>query len=364
MIKVLYVIDNMKISSGVSTVVMNYYRNINKDNIQIDFLLMSRYAESFEEELKQNGSNVYYLKNKFSIKQYGKLKKEIKDFFNNNQYDIVEIHAPTFSFLFLKIAKQCTIPIRIVHSHSTIHSSNKIKNFISYMLNINLKKYANVFFACSDKSGKYWYGKKTCKLDNYKVIKNGIDIEKFKFDKDKRNEIRKKYNIENNIVIGFVGRISKDKNLLFFIDVIKQIVKENNNYKFLVIGDGTELEKIKEKSAVIKDNIIFLGMRKDVNELLNCMDLLVLPSKREGLPMVAVEAQLTEIQCFLSDTITTEVDIGATKFLKLNKKVWINKLLQFNKKEVIIDRDEFNIEKCSKQLEKIYTELSNKNRGE
>ena len=101
-------------------------------------------------------------------------------------------------------------------------------------------------------------------------------------------------------------------------------------------------------------------MRKDVNELLNCMDLLVLPSKREGLPMVAIEAQLTNLQCFLSDTITTEVDIGATKFLKLDKQIWKNEILKFEKKEKSINRDEFDIKRCSKELEKIYQEIINK----
>lgn len=360
MIKILYIIDNIKISSGVSTVVMNYCRNLDKKNIQIDFLLMSKYKESFEEELKENGSKIYYLKNKFSIKEYGKLKNEIEEFYKKNQYDIIELHAPTFSFLFLKIAKKCNIPLRIMHTHSTIRSSDFIKNIVSKILNINFKSYVNTFFACSEKSGQYWYGNKICKSNNYKVIKNGINTDNYKFNEDARNKLRKEYQLEDNTVIGFVGRISKDKNLLFFIDVMKQIVEKNKNYKLLIVGNGTELEQLRIESETIKNNVIFLGMRKDVNELLNCMDLLVLPSKREGLPMVAIEAQLTNLQCFLSDTITTEVDIGATKFLKLDKQIWKNEILKFEKKEKSINRDEFDIKRCSKELEKIYQEIINK----
>lgn len=366
-IKVLYIIDNIKISSGVSSVIMNYIRKINREKFQIDFLLMTKYEESYEEELQRLGSKIIYLNNKFLIKNIKNMQKEVEKFFENNKYDIVELHAPTFSFLFLKVAKKCNIPVRIVHSHSTIHSTNKIKNLLSIILNVNLKNYANKFFACSEKSGQYWFGKKICNSNSYKLITNGIDIQKYKFDKKIRNVLRKKYDIDNKIVIGFVGRISKDKNLPFFIEVMKEVIKKDKRYLFLVIGDGRELYDIKLKSEEIKENIIFLGRKNDVDKQLNCMDLLVLPSKREGLPMVAVEAQLTNLPCFLSDTITKEVDIGNIKFIKLNKKEWVKEILKFkieDRNEV--NKEKFNVDICAKELEEIYHEyyeerLKNKN---
>lgn len=359
-IKILYIIGNVKKSSGVSTVIMNYYRKIDKTKFQIDFLLMEKYEESYEDELKQSGSNIFYLQNKFSMRNISSLQNETKLFLQENKYDIVELHAPTFSFIFLKSAKEAGVPIRIVHSHSTVHSTNKIKNLLSIVLNINLKKYANKFFACSEKSGLYWYGKKIVNSENYALITNGIDINQYKYDEELRTELRKKYNIENNIVIGFVGRISKDKNLQFFVEVMKNVIKKDKKYKWLVIGDGKELEEIKTKSKEIEENTIFLGRRDDVNKLLNCMDLLVLPSKREGLPMVAVEAQLTGLPCYLSDSITTEVDMGKTKFLKLNKKEWEKVILQFEKQDKIIDKDKFNIDICVKDLENIYCQYLGK----
>lgn len=354
-VKILYIIHNVMKSSGVSTVIMNYYRKINKDKFQIDFLLMKKYEESYEEELKSNGSNVYYLKNEFSIINAKTLQKEVQSFFEEYKYDMVELHAPTFSFIFLKVAKKCNVPVRIVHSHSTVHSTNKIKNLLSIVLNINLKKYANKFFACSEKSGQYWFGEKICNSDSYKLITNGIDIKNYNFNEEIRNELRKEYNIDDKIVIGFVGRISKDKNLPFFIEVMKQVIKKDNRYVFLVIGDGSELEKIKLQSKEIEDNVIFLGRRNDVNKQLNCMDLLVLPSKREGLPMVAVEAQLTNLPCFLSNTITNEVNIGNTKFIKLDKKEWVKEILNFNiEDKKTVDREKFNIDICAKELEQVY----------
>lgn len=347
-------------SSGVSSVIMNYYNNFNHDKFQIDFLLMKKYNESYEAELLNNNSNVYYLKASYSLKNILRLKKEINSFFKNNKYDIVELHSPTFSYITMKYAHKNKIPIRIIHTHSTTKSTNWIKNIINGILNFNLKKYANSFFACSEKSGQYWFGKKICNNDAYKLITNGIDIKSYNFDENVRNKLRKEYNIDNKIVIGFVGRISKDKNLPFFIDVMKEIIKKDKRYLFIVIGDGRELENIKLKSEEIKDNIIFLGRRNDVNKQLNCMDLLVLPSKREGLPMVAVEAQISQLPCFLSNTITNEVDIGGTKFLPLNKKIWVNEILKFKPNTIKIDKEKFNIEFCAKELENIYYELIEK----
>lgn len=353
-IKILYIIDNIKISSGVSSVIMNYYRKIDKERFQIDFLLMTKYKESYEKELKENGSKLYYLKNKVSIIKIMDIKKEIKEFFKNNKYDIVELHAPTFSFLFLKIAKKQNIPIRIVHSHSTIHSSNKIKNMLSIIMNVKMKKYANRFFACSQKSGEYWYGKKVCNSSNYELITNGVNIDKYNFDEKVRNKLRKKYNIEDKVVIGFVGRISKEKNIEFFIDVMKKIIEKNKKYVFLLVGDGKKIENLKRNSKKIEKNVIFLGNKNDVNIQLNCMDMLVLPSKREGLPMVAIEAQLTGLHCFLSNTITKEVNIGNIEFIELKKEKWVKKILEYKKIYKEIDREKFNINNCVEKLQNIY----------
>lgn len=360
-IKVLYITNNIRISNGVSSVMANYVRAINKENIQIDFLLIDKQEGSYEEELLQMGTKIYYLNNKFSIKNIKKMQNEVEEFFKKHQYDMVELHAPTFAFIFLKMAKKQNIPIRIIHSHSTMHSSNKIKNVLSILLNINFKKYANRFFACSKKSGKYWYGNKICKTNFYEIIPNGVDTSKYQFNEENRKKVREQYHIQDNLVIGFVGRISKDKNLPFFIEVLKELIRQDKKYKFFAVGDGPELENIKEMCKPIEKNVMFLGRRNDVNQLLNGMDLLVLPSKKEGLPMVAVEAQLANLPCYLSNTITNEVDIGNTTFLKLNKQDWVNAIKNFQKQAKEIDRKKFDINICAKELEKIYARYCKEN---
>lgn len=357
MIKILYILPNLYISSGVSSIAMNYYRNIDSNKIKIDFLVMKKSENSFEEEIKEKNGEIFYMKNNISVKNIKKIKTEISDFFEQHIYDAVELHAPNFSFLFLKIAKEKNIPVRIVHSHSTIHSTNKIKNLIDIFLNINMKKYANTFFSCSQKSGEYWYGNKICNSSNYYFIPNAVDINIYKPNNHIREEIRKKYNLDDKIVVGFVGRISKDKNIPFLTKIINEVAKENENYFFIIVGDGTELKKMKDACKEIQNNIVFLGIRNDVNNLLNSFDLLLLPSKREGLPAVAIEAQMSNVECYLSDTISKDTDIGGVTFLPINEKIWVNEILNYKKKDLKISSEKFNIKPCSIELENIYIKL-------
>lgn len=361
MIKILYIVPNLKSVSGVISVIMNYYRNINKENIQIDFLVMNNKENcpKIIKELEEGKSKIFYLKT--SSKKILGLKKEVSTFFKEHKYSIVELHAPTFSFLFMKEAKEKNIPIRIIHTHSTSRSTNIIKNIISALLNINMKKYANVYFSCSNKSGIYWYGKNIVNSSNYHIITNGVDINKYKYSKYKKEYYRKKYNLENNFVIGFVGRLSKDKNLEFLLSIIKKIIKENKNIKLLLVGDGEERKKLEKKSIELSDNIIFIGRKNNVNEILSCFDILVLTSKKEGLPMVTIEAQMTGIPCVVSNTITNEIDIGNVEFLPLNKQAWIKKILTYKViKKKKINKERYDIINCCKNLEKIYIEYYEK----
>ena len=360
LIKILYIIDNVSKNSGVSSVIMNYCSGISKDNFSIDFLLMKKYTNSYEEELIENKSNVFYLSARPNIYTYNKLLKEFKAFLFENRYDIIELHAPTYSFIFMKILKKMNVPIRIIHTHSTVRSSSFFKNILSHVLNFNIKKYANVYFSCSNASGRYWFGNSIENNPNYYTITNGIDIKKFDFDAECRKQLRKKYNLENKIVVGFVGRLSRDKNIKFLADVINGVLQKSSNYIFVIIGSGNEENFLKNKTKNQKKNILFLGHRNDVSSLYNIFDLLVLPSKKEGLPMVAVEAQMMGIFCALSDSITKEVDLGGCSFLPLNKKIWINYILKYTKKQnFAIENNKFDILSNIKQLEMIYTKLIN-----
>ncbi len=361
-VKILYIVHNMACKSGVSSIIMNYYRNIDKTKIQIDFLLFKKYDSSYEEELLKNGSNVYYVDAKHKLFNYFKVKNKINSFFKNNKYDIIELHSPTLAYLVMKNAQKNNISIRIVHTHSTTMSSNKIKNLVNHILNYNLIEYSNVYFSCSKASAEYWYNSKTINSEKYYLITNGIDVEKYKYNESIAKNLKKELKLSKNKTVGFVGRISKDKNLIFLSKIIKKIIKKDKNIKFIFVGDGNELSLIQKKLKNYKSNVIFLGMRNNVNELLNAFDLLVLPSKKEGLPMVLVEAQANGLKCIASNTITNEVNVGNVKFIPLNQKKWESSILntEFNYKRKNPELYKFDINICAKRLEQIYIELIKK----
>lgn len=356
--KILYIVPNLYASSGVTKVVLNYVRNIDKNMFKIDFLVLSKNQNNCEVELRKNGCDIFYLNNR--IINYFSLKKEIYHFFVKSDYRVIELHAPNLSFLFLKMAEKANIPFRIIHTHSTIKSSNFLKNIIWSILNINMKKYANYYFSCSNLSFNYWFGKKMYEKNNCFIIPNGTNRDKFKFSINTRRKIRNELGIDDSYVIGYVGRISKDKNLSFLVDVFRKIDKEN--VKLVFVGDIL-IPGFDKKCKELSDNIIFVGYKKNVQDYYNAFDVLVLPSKREGLPTSIVEAQLCRTRCIISDSITKEVDIGGVCFVKLNKKYWMNKILEYidnfkiDKSYFDVDYSRFDIFENVRELEKIYKRM-------
>ena len=361
-IRILYIVDNLKINNGVSSVAMNYFRNINKSIFDIDFLVIGNEEnynkDTYVEEIKSYKGNIFYSNIIYSIKNIFKIKKFIKDFFRHNQYDIVELHTITLSYLLLNKHNFNNNEIRIMHTHSSIKSTNIFKNFINSILNFNIKQYADYYFGCSIDSGKYWFGKKIVDSDRFFYISNGTNIDKYLYDVNKRQTLRKQFDIEDKVAIGFVGRISKDKNLPFIINVMNKIPR--NDIKLFLVGSrSNDYENVKQ---LIKDkkNIEYLGFRNDTYDIYNMFDCLVLCSKKEGLPMVVVEAQLNKLPCLLSDTITREVNIGLCKYLKLEESEWCNELKSIlidNKRKYDIDVDRFDIKKNVTEIEMIYKKI-------
>lgn len=359
-IQILYIVDSLSICSGVLSVAMNYFRNVNNNKFQIDFLVLNKTSENndtYADEIKKYGGKIYKIN--YNLRNVFKIRKYIKDFYFKYNYDIVELHVPTLSYLLLRKSNfTSNKPIRIIHTHSSIKSSNRLKNFINSVLNFNIKKYGDYYFGCSIESGIYWFGNKIINDDRFYVIPNGTNIEKYSFNLKKRLELRKKFKIEDKIALGFVGRISTDKNLNFIIDVMKKI--NNNNVKLFLIGKEGNASKSINRLLNKQDNVELLGFKKETNELYNMLDCLILCSKKEGLPMVAVEAQLNGLKCILSDTITKEVDIGLCEYVLLDKDKWIeaiNNIKASNVRNFKIKKEKFDIRSNAKELEKVYDKI-------
>lgn len=364
-IKILYFVDRM-LRGGIQSLVVEIVKNIDKENFQIDFLLLDDgNTYELEDKLKERNCNVYKLKNVWINTPFDYLKycKEMNKFFRTigKDYDIVHLHSSSKNFMVLYYAKKYGIKIRIAHSHNTdFQTKNIIKKFIGNQFKGLLKKNATDYMACSKDAGKWLFGN-----EKVIVLKNAINIKKFTFDNQTRNEIRDKYGIKDNeIVCGNVGRITEQKNHIFLINVFKKLYNQNKNYKLLLVGKGEEtlekeLEKIVNENN-ITENVIFAGFQEKTYEYLNAMDLFVFPSKFEGLGIVLIEAQANGLSCIVSDKIPNEAIINSNvKILSLDREVdWVKTIQEINCTRILdntkIKEAGYDILEEIKKLEKYY----------
>lgn len=366
MIRILHIVSSIRIESGVMSVIMNMYRNINRNNIQFDFLYFDEYDNSFEKEINELGGLCYKISRPNLSMEF---KKELEHFFtvNSHKYIAIHNHEVYLNMLFSLIAKKYGIKNRIVHSHTTQYSDRKLSAIRNRILCIPLKVQKNYKFACSRAAAEFLYGIKSVKNNNVYILNNAIDIEKFTYDIIKRKEVRKSLKLEENLIIGHVGRFNEQKNHSFLIDIFYEITKVKTDARLLLIGSGPLENKIKEKvkRLNIQEQIIFLGRRSDISDLMQAMDVFLLPSLYEGLPVVGIEAQATGLPCFMSTEITDEVALCNTKLLNLNKGpiFWAKEILENIKEfkrdnvtEILIENN-FEIRNESYRLEQFYLGL-------
>jgi len=337
-VKVLYFVDRM-LRGGIQSLVIDWVSRFDKNKIHVDFLLLDDGKEyELEQTLKELGCTVYKLKGiwvKTPI-DFIKYKYAVKKFFKeHHDYKVVHMHSSSKNYMILKYAKKYGIPIRIAHSHNIdFQTKNPLKKLIGNLFKKPLIKYATDYFACSKIAGEWLFGKDIVESDKFKVIHNAIDYDKFKYNDDIRNEIRRKLGLnDSDIVVGHVGRFVTQKNHSFLIDVFYKCYEQNNNYKLLLVGTGELEELIKEKvrSLGIENNVIFAGFQSNVNDYMQAMDLFVLPSLFEGLGLVLVEAQAGGLPCFCTaNTIPKDVEIlNNLQFISLNDSAleWSKKII-------------------------------------
>ena len=356
-------------TDGVESVVMNYYRNIDKGKVQFHFICDEDSTDIPYDEIEKLGGKVIVV---LPYQKLFKYQKELYKIFKENNYKIVHSHISTLSIFPLRIAKKAGVPIRIAHSHSTSNKKEWKRNLIKNILRPFSKVYANVFFGCSQLSGKWLFGNKAFLNGNIKIINNAIDLEKFKFNKEKRNEIRKEIGLdEDTILIGHIGRFVTQKNHEFLIDVFDEIHRRKQNSKLILIGQGNLKEKIKQKikELGIEEYVIFTGQINNVSDYYNAMDIFVLPSLYEGLPVVGIEAQANGLLCEFSTDMTKETKVlSTTRFISLKEtaKKWAEIILEdyknFKRKDSFdeMTKNNFNIKEEAKRLEKYYVESENK----
>ena len=295
------------VGGGVESVIMNYYRHINRDKIQFDFICDEDSTDIPYEEIEKLGGKVILCPPYQKLLKYLKFLKQL---FREKKYHIVHSNINTLSIFPLYAAKRAGVPVRIAHSHSTSNPREWKKNMIKNALRPLSKKYATDYFACSELAGRYLFGNKTFDKGKVKIVSNAINVEKFKFDPEARMKLRREIGIkEHDFVIGHIGRFVEQKNHRFLIDVFAEIKKENKNTKLVLVGQGPLREEMEQKvkDLGLEKDVFFLGQRRDTNKLYSVFDIFYLPSLYEGLPVVGVEAQANGVPCVFSDRITEEV---------------------------------------------------------
>ncbi|AFM02111.1 glycosyltransferase [Desulfitobacterium dehalogenans ATCC 51507] len=316
--------------SGVDTVVMEYYRHINRERIQFDFIIDGYDETPVDEEILQLGGCIYkvapYEQNVFeSVNQWSKIFKE-------NRYQMVHAHLNTLNVFPLYAAWRAGVPVRITHNHSTAASGEGKKTKMKYVLRLLARLFATHYCACSAFAGKWLFGESFYDSGKVRLIKNAIDIEKFSYNEQVRNRIRREFHLDGKLVVGHVGRFVYQKNHDFLIDIFSEIHKENADAVLVMVGSGELEQEIRQKaeSFGLTGSALFLGIRNNVNDILQAMDVFLFPSHYEGLGMAVIEAQAAGLLTIVSEAVPREAKItDLMEYCNLSQpaSVWAEKVL-------------------------------------
>lgn len=327
-IRVLQVLGGLN-RGGAETMVMNLYRNIDRNKIQFDFIKHTESKCAYDDEIKELGGRIYSIP-KYKVYNHFQYKKAWNNFLKKHpEYKIIHGHVRSTATIYLKIAKKYGL-YAIAHSHST-SSGKGIKAIIKNMLQFRIRYIADFFMGCSQDANEWLFGKKIANSEKCFVLPNAIEVEKYKYNEEIARKIKAEFNIKNDeIVVGHIGRFSYMKNHKFLIEIFEKLCK-TENCKLLLVGDGELKNDIQNivKNKHLENKVIFTGVRSDVNEILQAMDIFVMPSIFEGLPVTLIEAQASGVPSLIANTITKEVDITPLIYrenLKNEPLIWTNKI--------------------------------------
>lgn len=320
---------------GSQAFVMNMYRNIDRSKVQFDFVVTPETKEGFYDEITNLGGKIFSCP-RYKGTNHIQYNKWWDDFFNEHpEYKVIHGHVRSTASIYLKIAKRHGL-VTIAHSHST-SNGNGISAIVKRIMQLSIRKQADYLFACSDKAGKWLYGEKAITQQNYYMIPNGVDLKRFEFDVNKRNQMRMTLGIKKDMMIlGHIGRLSTPKNHKFLLNVFNKYHKINSNSKLLLVGDGELFDCIKEHidKLNISDAVIMTGSKQNTEDYYQVMDIFVFPSLWEGLPVSVVEAQANGLQCLISDVITHDVDLtDLIQYLPLDEELWLGAIVEAHKKK-------------------------------
>lgn len=351
------------VGGGVESVILNYFKNIDKSKFQFDFICDEDSTYIPYEEIEKLGGRVILVPPYQKVFKYHyKLKKVLKE----GKYRIVHSNINTLSIFSLFAAWCVRIPVRIAHNHATSSKVEWKRNIVKSILKPFNRIFANVYMACSKSAGIWMFGQRNYNKNKIIILNNAIDSQKFVFDSNIRKKYRKMYNIrDNEIAIGQVGRIMQTKNQMFSLEIFEKI-NQSVDSKLIFVGKGimeNELkEKVKEKK--LDNKVIFMGQIPNIHDVYNMFDVLLLPSLYEGFGMVLVEAQVSNLACIASKGVPIDAKISDNVFFidLSEKEKWvsaINEIYTSERKDnsILIKDRGFDIKNESEKLENIYLNL-------
>lgn len=356
-IRILQVVTYMG-RGGLETMLMNYYRHMDRSLVQFDFLTHRHDKADYDDEIERLGGKIYHLPR--LVPWSPGYRHALNQFFlAHPEYRIVHVHQDCLSSVILKAAKKSGVPVRIAHSHSSSQDKD-IKYPIKLFYKRFIPRYATQLFACGEDAGRWMFNG-----SDFKVLKNAIDVSSYKFQAERRALIRGSLGIpDNNLVIGHVGRFSYPKNHLYLLDVFASVHVKNPNTSLLLVGDGELRPQIEARIAEknLQNNVILTGVKSDVWNYYQAMDVFLMPSLYEGLPVSVVEAQTAGLPCCVSSAVPHEAaitDLVQFRSLDDTPEEWSNWVLQCAKcsrrdMKQAIQRAGYDIAETSKWLENYY----------
>ena len=359
MIRILQVVTHMD-RGGLETMLMNYYRHMDRSRVQFDFLTHREYDGDYGEEIRQLGGKLYHMPvlNPFSLGY----RKTLGNFFDDHpEYKIVHVHQDCLSGVILHVAKDHGVPVRIAHSHN----ANQQKDFkypIKLLFRNFIPKYATKLMSCGEDAGRWMF-----RGDSFEILSNAIPAADYSFNEEQKRIQREKWGIHpHELFVGHVGNFTLQKNHLFLLDIFNEIQKRTPA-KLMLVGEKCNRIDIEDKIRRLgfEEKAILTGVRSDVADLMQAMDVFVFPSLHEGLPLTMVEAQASGLPCLISDKVPIECKMTeAVQQLPLTDSpvIWADKAIAAAKMPRKNTYEEiraagYDIVENAKRLQKMYEEM-------
>lgn len=347
--KILYIVSNIRVSNGVTSVIMNHYQKLLDAGYQVDFCSLYNWSSPYIRMILQNGSRYYILpqENDNNSSELVRISEDgartgkpdakkayifLSKIIREGNYGIVHIHIlGRYALMASRIAKKCNVPVRIFHSHNPIYIHNLYSLLWSLRYNVPCVRNCNRYLACSEIAGKSMFRNR-----KFNVIRNTIDTNNIHYSSEKRMELRRKLSIMDDcFVYGTVCRQTYQKNPYFLVDVFGEIASKRENAKFMWAGTGELENKVRDYAFKkgLSGKLDFIGNQTDMSSVYSTLDAFILPSLYEGLGIVFVEAQACGVPVYASDVVPKDVQLTKLMHyisLKKSASEWADEIISDN----------------------------------